>query len=151
MQEECISWNFIFVNTPYLIFIPQLNSNIIHGNLPIKPNIWIEVLTFDYTSWNKSSVLFSFGTIIYKIDFGSTPEDYLSRCSAINIVTNSTDSNVGFKIINNVLHAYIKSYSSIGITGVFNIVKLAYYTENCKCSFYFKATELLDSDMDKIS
>lgn len=28
MQEECISWNFIFVNTLCLIFIPQLNSNI---------------------------------------------------------------------------------------------------------------------------
>lgn len=29
MQEECISWNFIFVNTLCLIFIPQLNSNFI--------------------------------------------------------------------------------------------------------------------------
>lgn len=29
LQRKCISWNFIFVNTLYLIFITQLNNNFV--------------------------------------------------------------------------------------------------------------------------
>lgn len=49
MQEECISWNFIFVNTLCLIFITQLNNNIGNiGNIPL--------LTLDNVTKNSTSI-----------------------------------------------------------------------------------------------
>lgn len=110
-------------------------------------NNWCEIATFECYEWNVSTFMLFVEQSIYGISFGYdlNGNTYLSRSDGINLITNTRDSKIGFKVIDNVLHIYYKQ-KSINLA----VVCVGITTENIQTTFSLSPTELLDSDMDKI-
>lgn len=124
-----------------------MNTSYISPLIKTKKNAWCEFLTFETTSWCVVTFMLFATSGIYTVITGydATENSYLPRSSARNLITGNKDQNIGFKVINSVLHIYIKSirdYISIMCTGL--------STESTTPVFDFKKTDFVDSDMDKI-
>lgn len=110
-------------------------------------NAWNEIATFSFNAWNRSSFALVCGEVICTIAYGheSNSNGYLSRCVA-TWITNKR-FKIGFKVINDILHIYIKNDS---VTQLISICCLGLCTENNITSFKLRNTTLEDADMDKI-
>lgn len=133
------------------MFLCFLNNNLSEvsyvSNLIKISNDWCEIATYSYNGWNASKFIMIGADSIYLVEFGYDVNNktYLTRCNAVKVF--GRDKIIGFKVINNVLHIYIKavknSYSSIACLGL--------RTENYPLvQFNYKVTDLTDNDMDKI-
>lgn len=110
-------------------------------------NAWNEIATFSFNVWNTSTFTLFCGGDICVINYGHEPNSngYLSRCDAIWLT--NKDIKVGFKVLNNILHIYIKNDR---VTRFISICCLGLCTENNITSFKLRNTTLEDADMDKI-
>lgn len=108
---------------------------------------WYDIATFKANGWNASSFLLIADSIIYKINLGYDlkQNSYIARCGAKNLITDETNSRIGYKVINNTLHIYHKPAKN-RIT----LTCLGYGTENELAVFSFAKTSFTDADMDKI-
>lgn len=113
MQEECISWNFIFVNTLCLIFIPQLNSNIETKNCFCK-NIasvdgTFEGYGYNYCYYNKSTKT----GVLYFASRIETPDSISNNFSGYyDIETVLENMGISFSKI---LESNYIPYDSVGV------------------------------------
>lgn len=123
------------------------NCTYMSPQVMINSNAWCEIATFSSNIWNRSFFTLVCGGDICAINYGHERDsnEYLSRCNAIWLT--NKDIKVGFKVLDNILHIYIKNDR---VTRFISICCLGLCTENDITSFKLRNTTLEDADMDKI-
>lgn len=123
------------------------NCTYMSPQVMINSNAWCEIATFSSNIWNRSFFTLVCGGDICAINYGHEQDsnEYLSRCNAIWLT--NKDIKVGFKVLDNILHIYIKNDR---VTRFISICCLGLCTENDITSFKLRNTTLEDADMDKI-
>lgn len=123
------------------------NCTYMSPQVMINSNAWCEIATFSSNIWNRSFFTLVCGGDICAINYGHEQDSnkYLSRCNAIWLT--NKDIKVGFKVLDNILHIYIKNDR---VTRFISICCLGLCTENDITSFKLRNTTLEDADMDKI-
>ena len=110
-------------------------------------NAWNEIATFSFNLWNTSTFTLICGESVCVIAYGheASSSGYLARCNVIWLT--SKGIKVGFKVLDDVLHIYIKNGE---VARFISICCLGLCTENNITSFKLRNTTLEDADMDKI-